>query len=48
METREVVNEPVREVAPAVNVTPNPVRSHLSTPVDDEISSDHRRHDHQG
>ena len=37
METREVVNEPVREVAPAVNVTPNPVVA-PSTPVDDETA----------
>lgn len=37
MEAREVVNEPVREVAPAVNVTPNPVVA-PSTPVDDETA----------
>ena len=37
METREVVNEPVREVTPAVNVTPNPVVA-PSTPVDDETA----------
>lgn len=37
METREVVNEPVREVTPVVNVTPNPVVA-PSTPVDDETA----------
>lgn len=37
METREVVNEPVREAAPAMQVTPNPVVA-PTAPVDDETA----------
>ena len=37
METREVVNESVREAAPAMQVTPNPVAA-PTAPVDDETA----------